>query len=239
MSEHVSRLKHERIVAELAREIRVGRLPRGAQLPGEHALATRFDVSRNTVRQALAELGNQGLIATHSGKGSFVTFDDRTIDDRLGWTTALAEQGVRTQTKIVQLKLVRDRKLADQFGLAPAEFVAVDRVRSIVDGGAISFERSRIPAAGELRTLPARGLTESLYVELRAVGLVPEYGEEWVDLVRLAPAEADLLGRAPGERFLRTRRLSRSAEGEFVEHVESLLDPDRFRLHLRFGGQAE
>lgn len=237
MSGQVARLKHQRIAAELATDIRVGRLPRGARLPGEHALASRFDVSRNTVRQALAELGSQGLIATHSGKGSFVTFDDRTIDDRLGWTTALAEQGVRTVTAVVRLEVVCERDLADRFGLPSAEFVAVDRVRSIVDGRPISYEQSRIPAVNRLRSLPERGLTDSLYAELHAEGLVPAHGDEWVDVVRLTSVEAALLDRDPGEQFLRARRLCRAADGTFVEHVQSLLDPDRFRLHLRFGDQ--
>jgi GntR family transcriptional regulator len=234
----MSALKHQRIVTELASDIRVGRLRRGARLPGEHALATRFDVSRNTVRQALAALASDGLIATHSGKGSFVTFDDRTIDDRLGWTMALAQRGVPTVTTVVRLELVCDPELAEQCATRSAEFVAVDRVRSIVDGRPVSFERSRVPAVGSLRTLPQRGLTESLYDALHDEGLVPARGEEWVDLGRLTEDEAALLDRAPGERFLRARRLSRDARGHFVEHVRSLLDPDRFRLHLRFGGEG-
>jgi GntR family transcriptional regulator len=229
------RLKHERIVEQLARDIRVGRLANGDQLPGENALAARFSVSRNTVRQALTELGNQGLIATHSGKGSFVTFDDREIDDRPGWTRALADQGVRTTTTVVRLELAEEPELAGRLGLESASVVAVDRVRSIVDGAPISLERSRIPAVGALRELPERGLGESLFDALRAVGLVAEVGEEWVELARLTEQEAGLLGRPVGERFLRTQRLSRDSAGQFVEYVESLLDPDRFRLHLTFG----
>ena len=227
-------LKHERIVEQLAKDIRVGRLPNGSQLPGENALAAQFSVSRNTVRQALTELGNQGLIATHSGKGSFVTFDDRTIDDRLGWTRALAEQGVCTVTKVVRLELLDDPELASRLDV-PGPFVAIDRVRSIVDGNPISLERSRIPAVGALRELPTRGTVDHIYDDLRSVGLVPETGEEWVELARLTAEEASLLGRAEGERFLRTRRLTRDENGRFVEYVESVLDPDRFRLYLTFG----
>ncbi|HEX4222944.1 MAG TPA: GntR family transcriptional regulator [Pseudonocardiaceae bacterium] len=234
MSGQVPRLKHERIVDALARDIRGGRLPRGAQLPGEHALAASFDVSRNTVRQALTELSNRGLIATQSGRGSFVTFDGRTLDERLGWTEALAEHGVDTVATLVRLELVVDVELARQLEVNSPEFVAVNRVRTIVDGAPISYERSRIPAVGALRALPERGLDGSLYAPLRAVGLIPEQGEEWVELVRLTEEEAGYLRREPGERFLCTRRCSRTATGEFVEHVESLLDPDRFRLHLRF-----
>jgi ADP-ribosylglycohydrolase len=65
-------LKHERISATLAEEITTGHFAPGAQLPGEVALARRFGVSRTTVRAALAELSRRGLIATRTGKGSFV-----------------------------------------------------------------------------------------------------------------------------------------------------------------------
>ena len=106
-----------------------------------------------------------------------------------------------------------------------------------MDGAPISYERSRIPAIGALRDLPEPGLTGSLYEPLHAVGLIPEQGEEWVELVRLTEEEAGSPAREPGERFLCTRRCSRTATGEFVEHVESLLDPDRFRLHMAFGGE--
>lgn len=229
------RLKYERIADELARDIRRGRLPRGARLPGEHVLASRFAVSRNTIRQALAELGSRGLIATHSGKGSFVTFDGRPLDDRIGWTRALAEQGVHTTVEVVRLELVEDREMAARFGV-PARFVAVDRVRTIVNGPAISFECTRVTATDRMRELVESGLDGSLYDVLRAEGLVPEQGEEWVELGRISEVEAAVLGRAPGERFLRARRLCRDRGGRFVEHTESLLDPDRFRLHLKFGG---
>jgi GntR family transcriptional regulator len=238
MSEQVLRLKHQRIAEELARDIQGGHLAHGAQLPGEHALAARFDVSRNTVRHALTELGRRGLIATHSGKGSFVTFDGRPLDDRLGWARALAEQGVPTTVRVLRLELVHEPELAQRFDLPSAECVAVDRLRSLDDGQVISIERSRIPAVGALRELPARGLNGSLYAALREVGLVPAQGEEWVELTRAAEPDIELFGCAAGKLYLHTRRLSRNSDGDFVEHVESLLDPDRFRLHLRFGGES-
>ncbi|MGP4016547.1 GntR family transcriptional regulator [Saccharopolyspora sp. 5N708] len=231
------RLKHQLIAAELAADIRAGRLRHGERLPGEHALATRFAVSRNTVRLALSELGDQGLIATHSGKGSFVDFDGRSLDDRAGWSHALAAQGVRTEVCVVRLDLVQDAELAERIGVDDDEFVAVDRVRKLVDGAPISFERSRVPAIGELRRLPEIGLGQrSLFEVLRSVGLVVERGEQWAALHQLLPEEARMLDRAPGSSVLRTRRLGRTHAGEFVEHVDSLLDPDRFQLHQSFGG---
>jgi GntR family transcriptional regulator len=44
----------------------------GEQLPSEHQLMLQFNVSRITVRRAIANLANQGLVISHRGKGVFV-----------------------------------------------------------------------------------------------------------------------------------------------------------------------
>ena len=94
-------LKHERISATLAEEIAAGCFAPGAQLPGEVALARRFGVSRTTVRAALAALTQGGLIATRTGKGSFV--------QRRGVPRAVAPGSAST---------IRDRALGALLGLA-------------------------------------------------------------------------------------------------------------------------
>jgi GntR family transcriptional regulator len=50
----------------------------------------------------------------------------------------------------------------------------------------------------------------------------------------LGAADAELLRCAPGSAFLRTRRLTREAEGRPIEYVTSLLNPAYFALHLEF-----
>ncbi len=47
-------------------------LRRGDQLPSEAELATRFDVARTTIREALKLLEQDGLIGVRHGRGRFV-----------------------------------------------------------------------------------------------------------------------------------------------------------------------
>ena len=61
------------IAETLTKEIANGQHPEGAQLPTEAALAERFDVNRHTVRRALAELADAGLVRTRRGAGSYVS----------------------------------------------------------------------------------------------------------------------------------------------------------------------
>ena len=44
----------------------------GDCLPGEHSLANEIGVSRNTLREAIAELRNMGLVESRHGSGTFV-----------------------------------------------------------------------------------------------------------------------------------------------------------------------
>ncbi len=233
------RLKHERISSELAREIRSGRLRQGTRLPGEVALAERFGVSRTTVRAALAELSEDGLIATRTGKGSYVLYDGEPLDNPHGWARALASRGVASQVRV--LSVVADRA-PDLAAYLPdgARVVVVERVRELAGpGGAaarpLSYERATVPAVGPLADLPSRGLTGSLSAELAAAGLVVDHGEQRAACRPLGEREAALLDREPATWFLHTCRTSLTADDALVERVESLLDPEHFELSLSFG----
>ncbi len=50
-----------------------GKYKKGEMLPGENALAGKYNVSRNTLRQALAILSEDDLIIKLQGKGTFIS----------------------------------------------------------------------------------------------------------------------------------------------------------------------
>jgi GntR family transcriptional regulator len=105
---------------------------------------------------------------------------------------------------------------------------------------AVSLERSRVPALGRLAEAPHRGLVDdSLSATLRASGLVPSAGEQWISAGPLGEADATLLGRAPGTFFLHSTRVARTTDGSFAEKVTSWLDPEHFRIHLNFGASHD
>ena len=235
----VSGLKHKEIARILTSEIRDGSVAYGRQLPGETTLAERFSVSRNTVRAALTELGRAGLISTRSGKGSFVTYDGRPLNVRLGWARALHEQGRREMSvRVVRAEEIEDAELAASLGEPSGRFIAIDRLRSIVDGPVISYERSRVRVTPGVADAVASGKAAgSLTRMLLEADLVAATGEQWVELRMLEEPDAALLGRAPGTAFLWSRCVTRNGVGELVEHVESLLDPAHFSLHFQFSSQ--
>jgi GntR family transcriptional regulator, phosphonate transport system regulatory protein len=61
-----------RIADELEQDIVGGDYAGGERLPGENDMARRFGVNRHTVRRALAELSERGLVRAERGSGTFV-----------------------------------------------------------------------------------------------------------------------------------------------------------------------
>ena len=64
--------RYEQIAERLADDIRSGALVPGERLPSERELARTLEVSRASVREALASLALQGVVETRHGAGTFV-----------------------------------------------------------------------------------------------------------------------------------------------------------------------
>ena len=63
----------EQVAAVLRERIARGEYPPNRRIPPETDLTAEFNVSRPTVRAALAILEEEGLILTRRGKGRYVT----------------------------------------------------------------------------------------------------------------------------------------------------------------------
>ncbi|WP_041528367.1 FadR/GntR family transcriptional regulator [Paracoccus aminophilus] len=61
------------IVEELSARLAAGDYPRGSRLPAERQLAASLQVARNTLREALDVLEENGLIRRRAGAGSYVS----------------------------------------------------------------------------------------------------------------------------------------------------------------------
>jgi DNA-binding FadR family transcriptional regulator len=70
------------IARDIEARISAGDFPPGSVLPNERALAERYGVARNTVRNALDRIEKSGLITRHVGRGTMVK--SRPSDNLLG-----------------------------------------------------------------------------------------------------------------------------------------------------------
>jgi DNA-binding GntR family transcriptional regulator len=69
------------VVHHISEQIRTGKLPVGARLAGERDLAEEYGVAVNTVRRAIRDLRDKGLLITVPVKGTFVCATKPPVDD--------------------------------------------------------------------------------------------------------------------------------------------------------------
>jgi GntR family transcriptional regulator len=69
---HGPELVYVLIANDIERQIHDGTLLPGQRLPGEADLATEYGVARMTVRRAMRELRERGLVRTVPGKGNYI-----------------------------------------------------------------------------------------------------------------------------------------------------------------------
>ncbi len=75
-------------------------------LPSENTLANTYDVSRNTIRRALNELVNEGLIKVRKGKGYYVS--EPKLEQNLFRFYSLAKDFSKGKNKVVSKLLCKD-----------------------------------------------------------------------------------------------------------------------------------
>src|SRR5918995_1586162 len=160
-----------RAIEEYLRSLVEGAGP-GDPLPSEAELCERFSVSRMTVRQALQELTNDGLVERRRGQGTFVAH--RPVHRRpgvfLSFTEEMNRRGGQGARRLLRPGLGEPRPSGTpRLRLAPnSQVVRVIRVR-LADGVPVALEEAAL--IPELRGVLDEDLGEgSLHGELERRG---------------------------------------------------------------------
>ena len=204
--------RYQHLTAQLAREIGEGHYPVGSLLPPEPVLCRRFAVSRHTVREAVRQLCEQGLVSRHQGVGTRV----RARQAHQQYVASLSSLGdLMAYAQRTTLKLLGSRDvtanaaLARQLRCAEGEqWLELDTCRSGAEGGE-PIVHMRVFVRPE-----CRGIRDAL--ERRGAwiyGLVEKYGgerileaQQIVGAVAVPAASARVLGVRSGSPGMLVRR---------------------------------
>ncbi|MFE4455339.1 GntR family transcriptional regulator [Streptomyces sp. NPDC056796] len=235
--------EHGRIPKYYAVKARVSHLldelGEGGLLPTERDLALRYEVSRETVRQALRELLLEGRLR-RQGRGTVVA------GPKLEQPLSLASytEGVRRQGRTPGRHLTGLEQfpcpaaLAAEIGVPPGEPVwHMERVL-LADEERVGLESTYVSVARVPRLDEDFDPDSSFYAYLHErVGTAFGDADERIETVLATPREALLIGTPPALPMLLLHRLSRDPEGRPLERVRTLFRGDRFSFTTRLGRQ--
>lgn len=222
------------VVEDLLSKINSGQLGANARLPSENELCRIYSVGRNTVRRAISELVNDGILRTVPGVGTFVvdTRLDKTAEYLFGFSQEMGLLGKVVSSRLLEAALIPadtflSRRLQIQLG---AEVVFLNRVR-LMDGEPTAIERSYIPHALCPGILDYDFSKNSLYEILSTVyDKRPDHAEQVIEASLATQEVSELLGLTPPAVVFVFRRETRMANGQVIEYVDSELRADRFRF---------
>jgi GntR family transcriptional regulator len=217
--------------------IRSGEWQEGERIPAERALCRDFDVSRSTLRQALGELEERGLITRHQGRGTFVAHPrvQLPIAGVFSIRDAMRARGIVMTTRVVGVELVdAGRQLAADLACLPGEpIVHVERLR-YGDGEPMVLDSAHLRAELFPGLEQADFASRSLYEILQEdYGRSVAEATETIEPVILTPRECQLLEVPRHTPALLTRRVTRDTFGTAVTLGHVLLRGDRSRYLFR------
>jgi GntR family transcriptional regulator len=164
---------YARIEQAIATEIARGEYRPGDQIPTEDELLQRFQVSRITVRRAIQNLVNRGLLEIRRGLGTFVLSPriEAELTKLTGFVEDMNTAGRKATARVVSQGVVAaPARVAERLQLAKGtKVMQIKRVR-LADGAPISFDETYLPlplgkqiVRNDLRLHPIFTLLEEEY----------------------------------------------------------------------------
>lgn len=205
--------------------------PKGYKLPSEPELAKQLNVSRSTIRQAIADLAENNMLTRKQGKGTYVT-DTIYAGDMLA--KYLPDEFGKKHS-LISIKYVEaPYSIAEHLRITPGtSLYEVKRIRYLKDEVEAAmletsyFEIQRFPNLhennfnGNVRMYDL--LREQYQIHLQSVKSI-------VEPTVLRREEAEYLDSEKGRPVLLMTRICYTSSGIPVIVTKSLIHPDKCRL---------
>jgi GntR family transcriptional regulator len=217
----------------LERAIEDGRLPRGSKLDGELDLAEQLGISRPTIRAALKQLVDKGLLIRRRGIGTMVA--TKPVRRAVALTSLyddLKESGREPTTRVLDFEeTVCPPEVAEQLELGPAAPVLrFERLR-IAGDDPIALMRNFVPVG--LLGIEKEDLERTgLYDLFRRSGIAPHVATQRVGARKANDEEAELLEMEVGDPVLTMTRTAYDTAGRPIEYGSHSYPAETYWLEM-------
>ncbi|MFX1681407.1 GntR family transcriptional regulator [Mitsuaria sp. CC2] len=225
----------------LLNEIKSGVYAELGALPKEETLCERFDVSRITVRRALADLAEQGYVERRHGLGTFVRagVGATAPAPSLGLLEELRHVAAETQVDVLEVgPKVPPAVVAGALGLTSSD-KAIHAVRARRIGATPTMLTEAWIAPAHAKGVTATSLKKrALYEILQAQGV--QFGRvvQEITAVPADPTRARLLGLSVGMPLLKMVRVMHALDEHVILHISIYLSPDHSRILMDIPADA-
>jgi GntR family transcriptional regulator len=213
----------------------------GEQIPTEAVLGREFGVSRETVREALRGLEQEGLIRRHRAKGTFfIRRPDQPVDDRVtGMIEDFTALKLSTRSKILKVEEIRTPADVMQIPGATDQVLRISRLRYFEEKPLVVHE-AFLPVDTGKRVV-ALDLSNSAIMQITEEKLRIQSTEERQQIeAMVADTEmARLLDIPIGAPMLFISRLFRIKGSKEFMLFHSYYRADRYRYTLDFTKQGK
>ena len=231
-AESSSPLYHQ-LMQRIAADIERGAYPTGSRIPPEHELEQLYQVSRVTVRRALAELTAEGLLERKQGKGTFVSMPRGSIQLKSlhSFHDSCRMNHVTPSTDVIHVKETEaDGNDTEELNLpSGSRVLEMLRVRN-ADGVPVVLERNRFSMA--YAWLQDQVLSGSLYTLLREYGVEPKLAVHDVSLRFATGEEAQLLKTKEGAPLVCLHEVIYDQRGRPLHNSVQLIRGERFVFRI-------
>lgn len=221
------------ISTRLERAIQDSELPAGSRLENEISLGQRFGLSRPTVRRAIQELVDKGLLVRRRGIGTQVVHGQVTRNVEL---TSLYEDlgrtGQKPTTTVISHQVGEaDAQVAEKLGVPVGDPVLHIRRLRLADGVPIAILDNTLPRDFTDVTeedLERRGLYQILCTR----GVTMRVANQRIGARSATAAESELLQLPKGAALLTMARIAFDNSGRAVEFGQHCYSPDLYSFEI-------
>jgi GntR family transcriptional regulator len=232
-----------RVEEVLASEIARGDLQPEDRLPSEEELLKRFDVSRITVRRAIQNLIQRGMVEIRRGHGTYVLAPriSQDLTKLSGFVEDMDTHGRKATARVLSQQVVAAHaSVARQLGISKGTRVMrIERVR-LADSIPMSFDETYLPleigqkiVSNDLRSKPIFTLLEKKY------GIPLIEAEYKLEAALASEHVAEALEIAAGEPIFRIERTSFTEGGRPIDYELLSYRSDLIRFVTRLKRQPE
>jgi DNA-binding GntR family transcriptional regulator len=210
-----------------------GELPAGSRLENEVALGDRLGLSRPTVRRAIQELVDKGLLVRRRGIGTQVVHGQVTRGVELtSLFEDLTRSGKKPSTKMLEVKEVKaDNKMAEILAVAVGSPILYVKRLRLADNVPVSILENWLPA--DFVDLDHDAMIEhGLYQLLRSRGVNIRVAKQRIGARKSTTLESKLLEIDKNSAVLTMDRTAYDNSGRAVEFGHHCYRPDLYSFEV-------